>query len=161
MNPAAQKYAAQYPERAYQSEISVTKVKLAFGEQVLKVWLMAQLENLNDFAGVKAKMNLEQMEELANIISIDYGYLRAAEILLFFHLFKKGQYGQLYGSVDPQLIAAALFQYTKDRQVSIARIEAENNRRQLDLQRAEWAKNGITREEFERRKSAKPKNTSY
>ena len=152
MSPAAQTYAAQYPERAYLNEISVTKVKLAFGEQVLRVWIKAQIENLNDFAGVKEKMSLEQMQEIADIISTDYGYFRVAEILLFFHKLKAGEYGQFYGTVDPQLIAAALYQYSKDRQVSIARIEAEDARRQLDDQRKEWAKNAISREEYEKRK---------
>lgn len=153
MSPAAQKYAAEYPERAYMSDISITKVKLAFGEKVTKVWLKTQFENLNDFAGVKQKMTLEQMEDLSVIITSEYGFLRAAEILLFFHKFKCGEYGQLFGAVDPQLIAASLYQYTKDRQVAIAKIEAEKARIELKQKREEMAKNAISRAAYEKEKT--------
>ncbi|MCE5175833.1 MAG: DUF6633 family protein [Bacteroidales bacterium] len=149
MNPSTQIIAAENPEKAYKSEISLTKVKLAFGMPFLKVWLMAQLENLNDFCGTKSKMTIDQMDELTGIIAVDYGYLRAAEILLFFHRLKKGQYGQFYGSVDPLMIASALFQHVKDRQIEISRIEAAENQKRLDNQRKEWKNNAISREEYE------------
>lgn len=92
------------------------------------------------------------MEELSEIIIIDYGYLKAPEILLFLHRFKKGQYGQFYGFVDPMKIAVALNQHVKDRQGEISRIEEKEYKRYLDAQRKERAKNSISREEYERRK---------
>jgi len=55
MNPSAQIIAAENPEKAYKSDISITKVKLAFGQNLLKVWLMAHLENINDFCGTTKK----------------------------------------------------------------------------------------------------------
>jgi len=152
MSPDAQALAAANPNKVYRSEISVTKIKLAYGFKVVEVWLMAQLENLNRYAGVKNKMEFEQMEELARIIAIDYGYLRGAEILLFFHRLKKGAYGPLYGSVDPLLLANALCQYDNERQVVIARIQAEDEQKRLNEQREHSAKYAITREECERRK---------
>lgn len=149
MNPSVQIIAAQYPEKAYQSDVSITQVKLAFGFPFLKVWLMAQLENLNDFAGVQKKMSIEQMDELAGIISVDYGYFRAAEILLFFHRLKQGIFGQFFGNVDPLMITAALFQHAKDRQAEIARFESFESQKELNGKRKEWARNAITRDEYE------------
>jgi len=100
-------------------------------------------------------MSIDQMDELAGIIAVEYGYFRAAEILLFFHRLKKGVYGQFYGSVDPLMITSALLMHNKDRQAEIARIEAVENQRIIDEHRLEWAKIAISREEYELQKSCK------
>ena len=158
MSPAKQTLAAVHLDSVHRSEISITKVRLALGVDSANVWLMAQLENLNDFVNVSVKMNVSQMQELAGIIITEYGHFRAAEILVFFHRLKAGEYGQFYGSVDPLLVAAALNQYSKDRRVDIARIEADDNRKLLEAQREEWKKNAITREEWLKNKKEAGEN---
>ena len=72
------------------------------------MWILAQLENLNQYAGTKNKMEPGQMKMLAEIIMTEYFYLKASELLLFFYQFKAGKYGELYGSVDPLRISSAL-----------------------------------------------------
>lgn len=152
MSPAVQSIAAMNPDEVYRSPYTITKVRLAFGADVVNAWLMTHLEHLNDYTGVRTKINIDQMRELAGNIIINYGYLKAAELLLFFHRLNNAFYGKLYGSVDPIMIASALCQYSEERRISIARIEAAANQKRLDEQRTHSAKYAITREECERRK---------
>ncbi len=87
----------------------------AYSPKVAETWLLAQLENLNDFCGVKNKMSIPQMVELAKIILVEGYFLKTSELMLFFYRFKTGKYGVFYGVVDPQQIMAGLGQFIRER----------------------------------------------
>ena len=63
LNPAVQPLVARYPERAYMgTSPTLSVVRAAYTEEVAELWLMAQVENLNDFCGVSRKMTFLQMQ---------------------------------------------------------------------------------------------------
>ena len=110
---------------------SLTKLKYAYSEDLVRDWIVIHLNNLNDYCGVKEKMTLEQMNEAASVIQVGYGYLKATELMLFFFDFKMGKYGKLYGSVDPLQISNALMEFVKQRRDSLFKIDAEQRNKEL------------------------------
>ena len=52
LNPGVQPLVARYPERAYMGTApTLSVVRAAYTEEVAELWLMAQVENLNDLSG--------------------------------------------------------------------------------------------------------------
>lgn len=148
--------ASQNEERAYTGKApTLTTVSHAYGYEVLEVWLMSQLENINDFCGASVKMEIPQMADLANIIFSDYHFLKISELLLFFHRFKAGDYGHFYGSIDPQKITVALLEFKQRRIAEIKFYESRKQNEEKNKQREEWAKNCVTRAEYEQMKKDK------
>lgn len=136
-------------ERAYKGAApTLTAVKTAYSEKLVTIWLMAQLENLNDYCSVKEKINPQQMEDIANIILVEYHFLKITEVMLFFHRFKSGKLGELYGSVDPLRIMGAFNEFMKQRFQEISAIDKRIENEELNKKREEWSKQGITREEY-------------
>ena len=129
-NPETQNDVARYKDRAYTSDKapSLTDIKIAYGMPVFNSWLSIQLNSLNEYCGVKKKMSVEDMNSLADMIFIKYHYLKTSELLLFFFNFKMGEYGQLYGSVDPLKITTALSIFMKNRATDLTRIYNEEKR---------------------------------
>lgn len=129
-NPALQLTAARYVERAYRGKApQLATVSAGYGEPVAVVWLCIQIENVNLFAGVKEKMAVERQKELAGLILTEYGYLKATELLLFFHRLKCGHYGRFYGAVDALFIASALLIFLDERRKDLARYREDDERR--------------------------------
>lgn len=143
--PTNQYLIAQHKERAY-AGISPTlvSIKNAFGSKTLDTLIIAQLEDLNDFCGVSNKMESSQIIQLCWLVQTKYCYLKIAELLLFFFNFKMGMYGELYGSVDPIKITAALKKFDDERRMEISKIEAEERNKELQK-----PKRGISREAYE------------
>lgn len=138
-NPSIQKVIAQNLERAYVGKApTLAVVKEAFGSDPAEAWIMAQLENLNDFAGVAIKMNSEQMEETSRLILQEYSYFKVTEFMLFIHRFKLGKYGTLYGVVDPLIIMQAINQFASERREELIFYESRERQRRLDEQREKW-----------------------
>ncbi len=109
--------------------------------------MIPMLFDVSEFCGCKEKITPKQIDQLADIITLDYGYLKVTEVMLFFWWFKGGRYGKFYGSVDPMVITTALREFVKDRNVLIARKESEDEERR----QAEWKKNAITYEQWRAR----------
>lgn len=121
-------------------------------------WLMIQLDNLNQFAGVKNKLIAENNKynpllDLAQIICCSYGYLKVSELILFFHRFKAGLYGEFYGSVDPLKITNALHEFTRNRISEMNKYENLRQQAKLEKQRAEWAETAVTRQQYKQMKN--------
>ena len=116
-----------------------------YGKADAKRWLFGQIVNLSRYCGGNAKnFSVEALQELSGVIMTEYYYLNAAEMLLFFHRFKCGEYGKFYKSFEPLTIMQALKAFNADRSLLIKQAEKEAEMKQ----RAEWAKDGISREQF-------------
>ncbi len=143
-------------ERAYLGTApSLSLAQQAYNKQLIIAWLMAQLENLNDFIGVNQKMTLLQMQETAQIIFSNYHFLKVTEIHLFLHRLKSGQYGEFYGSIDPIRITNSLRIFLKERNNEISAFEQSRQNRKMEKLRDEWKQKAITRDEYEKIKSRK------
>lgn len=155
-NPDVQYKCAMDIERSlYGAAPTLRQLSATYTQNQNVMWIMAHLNDLNNFCGVKSKMDVPQMKQVASIILIEYPYLKASEVLLFFYRFKAGLHGQLYGSVDPLMITSALVDFMKWRASERGRIE--DIKRQEERRRAleESRKNAITREEYEKKYNKK------
>lgn len=146
-------------ERAYLGTApSLYLAQQAYNQQLIIAWLMAQLENLNDFIGVNQKMTFMQMEETAQIILCNFHFLKVTEIHLFLHRLKSGQYGEFYGSIDPIRITNSLRIFLKERNNEISTFEQLRRNQEAVKQRNEWQLRAITRDEYEKIKLQKSIN---
>lgn len=156
-NPDLQIAIAANVERAFTGNSpSLTVVKHSYSEQVLIVWILAQLENINDFCGVLNKMTIVQMENLARIIVVEYHYFKISELMLFFHRFKCGKYGQFYGVIDPQKLMSAIQAFASDRISETRSIETRRQQEELNRMRDEWRRSttAISYEEYQKQKKS-------
>jgi len=145
--PALQTTAAREWRRAYTGTApSIQVVAAGYGEPVAIVWVCIQLENINQFAGVKDKLPVKRQKELAALILAEYPLLKVSELLLFFHRLKCGRYGRFYGAVDALFISSALLKFTDERRKEIGRIKSEQQPGRQPEQQPQ--KSGITYEEY-------------
>lgn len=143
-NPSLQKVCAQNRERSFLGEApSITALLRTYPEKQVFAWIMAQLENLNDFTGVNGKIEPNQMIELAGIIETEYYFLKASELLLFFHMLKGGSFGIFYGNVDPMMISRALIAFKSYRRQQLETYEREMKQQKQQEERDRWQKNAV------------------
>lgn len=155
-NPSLQPTCAKNIERTFMGDApTIASLKSTYRENQVRVWLLAQLENLNSFSGTQNKMNPDQMMMLCDIILTDYYYLKASELLLFFYQFKAGKYGQLYGSVDPLRVSNALIEFAAYRRAMIFKYESLHRDEERANQEAERLRIALTRPQYLRRKFVK------
>lgn len=88
-------------------------------------WLVPQLTRLCEFCGVKEKLTANQLDELADILAMEYPYLKTSEMMLFFHRFKLGKYGKFYGNIDPLTITSAMIKFMQERSEMLDKIEQQ------------------------------------
>lgn len=126
---------------------TLNQVNAAYGSNTSAAWLVPLLYDVSEFCGCKDKLTKRQLEELAYIMSTNYGYLKVTEVMLYCWWFKGGRYGKFYGNVDPMVITTTLRDFIKDRNMLIARTESE---REAARQR-EWKKTAISYEQWRAR----------
>lgn len=156
-NPDLQVMTARYTERAYFGTApSLATVAEGYGEQLAIVWNCIQLENINLFAGVKEKLNVERQKELSRLILAEYPQLKVTELLLFFHRLKCGRYGRFYGTVDALFIASALLSFMDERRAETSLYKAAAKKKESTPEKKSG--NGITYQEYLLLKSEKQQN---
>ena len=114
----------------------------------LQIWMMAHLEDLNEYVGVKSKMTTNQMKELASMIIVKSQFMKASEILLFFFKLKAGDFGGFYGAVDPHKVGEYFNVFMVWRSHKLDKINNRLAQEQRERKREEWKTTGITREEY-------------
>ncbi len=130
---------------------TIRQLLYSYQIEQLQVWMMAQLLDLNEYVGVKNKMETAQMKALANVLIVESYYLKASEMLLFFYKLKAGDFGGFYGAVDPQKVGECLIAFKKWRSLELDKINNKIAQEDRERKRKEWRKTGITREEYELR----------
>lgn len=120
------------------------QVNAAYGANTSAAWLITLLTDVSEFCGCKEKITPKQIDQLADIIALNYGYLKVTEVMLFFWWFKSGRYGRFYGAVDPMVITTTLRDFIRDRNALMARKESEDEERR----HAEWKRRAISYEEY-------------
>lgn len=121
----------------------------AYGQEYAsRVWIKTQLVILNDFVGVKNKLEDFQINPLCDQILVEYGGLNLLEFCLFMARLRSGKYEQFYGSVDPMLILKSLDEFMEDRRRDIKRNVDAIEKAQNEKEQEEWRKNSISFEEW-------------
>ena len=129
---------------------TLAELNAAFGRNTSAAWLAVQLADLSIYTGAK-NLSKRQQDQLAEIITTEFYWLKVSELLLFFHRFKTGSYGTFFGAVDPMVVTRALREFILERNDIIAEVEA---REKAEREREERRLNPpITREEWERIKA--------
>lgn len=105
-------------------------VSSTYGKKDTEIWIEIQLQDLAEFSGCREKLNIRQLTDTAALILETYGNLKVTELMLFFHKFKRGEYGKFYGSVDPITIMSGLREFTAERNRIIQHYANEEHRRQ-------------------------------
>lgn len=147
--PALQHLAAQYPERAYTGTApSLAQIAACYGRETVTALLCSYLENLNDFSGVREKIEIDQQKELAAILFTDGHFLKISEVLLFFYRLKSACYGSFYGVVDAMRIMEAFRLFLEERRVALAAYERERLKAEQEASNRLQAVNRVTYEEY-------------
>lgn len=120
------------------------------------VWLIPQLNIIDELCGARGKMNERQFSRTAYEIAARYHYLKLSEVMRFVARFCDGDYGRFYGSIDPQLILTALAAFMRERAAYIAESERTRERRELE---ASYARS-ITYEQYRKLQSKQPCNNT-
>lgn len=151
--PALQPVAAENVERAYLGAApTLGAIKNCYGRETVEALLCCYLENLNDFAGVRGKIELNQQKELAGIFLTEYYFLKISEVLLFFYRLKSACYGCFYGWVDAMRIMEALQTFLQERRAALLAYECERKKNEQEARRRLSAQNSVTYEEYLRLK---------
>lgn len=143
-NPQRQLDFCVHKERCFfGSAPTLAELNAAYSSAAARFWLHYQILDLCRFTNVKT-MNDNQVMELAQLIAINYHYLKTTELMYFFFRVKSGDYGEFYGSIDPMRIMAALKQFIRYRGELIQKKEQEDYNAKVE----QWKKNAITYEEY-------------
>ncbi len=158
-NPDLQRACSENLVRSFTGDApTIAALRSAYPERQVRVWILAQLENLNQYSGTKNKMDPAQMTMLSDIIMTEYFYLKASELLLFFFQFKAGKYGELYGSVDPLRVSSALVEFTSYRRDMIFRIERKLAEEKERRYAEEHERISITKQQYRKNKFKRTNN---
>ena len=144
VTPARQLWCAENVESCFFGDFPTLSQLKALGGNTPVMWLVPQLANLSEFCGARDKLSVDQLRDLASIITTEFYYLKITELMLFFHRFKAGKYGRFYGSVDPLIIVEALHKFRKERGDIIDRHDREEAQRLREQAAAE----AVTWEEY-------------
>ena len=152
-NPGIQYSCAANIERSLMSDVPTIRQLLAtYNENGVRVWLMAQMHNLNEATGVKTKMELNQMRMLSDVFLTKCPFLKASEVLIFFFKVRSGDFGPFYGSADAMLIGTFLDEFMKWRSSQLDKFyQKEREERRLEVIE-QGKRTGITRARYYRRK---------
>ena len=149
-NPDMQYKYCKDVERCYTGKAPTLKVITeAYGEYITETWLEIQLRDLSEFAGCKEKLSIQQIEQIAKVIIMEFGFMKATELMHFFILFKSGRFGKFYGAVDGLVITEALQEFRLMRREKLWQIQQRKEREERARRDAEHAKNAMTFEEWQ------------
>lgn len=111
---------AENLERVFMgSAPTLSTLALAYGRETAESWVIAQLNDLNEWACTKERLTAFQIDRVARLIVAAYPYLKLTELAYFFAQFKAGEYGRFYGTVDSISITTALRQKFLPKRESI------------------------------------------
>lgn len=136
-----------HPERCVSgSAPTLAEVNRDYGEQVAADWLTIELNDYQNFVGVKEenKATFDVVCELSRMILGRYYFLKLSELMLFFQRLKYGDYGEMYGCVDAVRIMRALRTFFDERNQIIEKIEQRERERKMEEDR----KNAVSYEEY-------------
>lgn len=85
------------------------------GEQKVMACLALWINDLQSFLNISAKMNAPQIMETCAMILDGFYFLNLADVRLVMSRAKKGEYGQLYGRIDGQIIYQWFSEYFEER----------------------------------------------
>lgn len=124
----------------------LAELRANYGDNAPIMWLSAQLKDLSEYCGAKEKFTKQVLKQCAAVITTEFFYLKTSELMLFFHNFKAGRYGEFYGAIDPIKITSSIRKFVLDRNIVIEKQEQEERERKREQAR----KGAVSYEEYQR-----------
>jgi len=101
---------------AYKADtLTLSQLKKETDKEFTLDYISVWISFINDMSNVKQKMTPEQIEFMAAIIFEDFHYLKISDLYLISKKALKGQYGQLYESLNIEKITSWFYKYTNER----------------------------------------------
>lgn len=146
-----QERCAQAPDRCFFGKApALSLMASVYGKKNTRKFILAQMANLARYCGGNASAaSIEQVQELSSVILTEYYWLNAAELLLFVHRFKCGNYGKFYKSFEPLTVMQGLKQFVQERGQAFAEHEKQER-----LAEMEAAQDGVSYSEYLQLKKA-------
>ncbi len=140
---------SKYLERVFMGNApAIFTVKDAYGVNIAESWIESQIYDLSEFSGSKDKLSTAQIEQVAQVIIAEFGYMKTTELMYFFMLFKSGRFGKFYGAVDGLVITIALRDFCEIRAEKIREFKKRRNEEQRKIEQIEHDKQAISYEEY-------------
>ncbi len=113
---------------------TLANVRAEYGAQVACDWLLIQLNDYQNFLGIKEeyKADTATLRQVAQMIINRYFFLKLSELLLFLQRLKYGDYVEFYGVVDAAKILKAFKPFLEERGTVIDREQARRRREEYD-----------------------------
>ena len=104
------------PAKCLQSTTpTLAEIRKEHGENKTLTAVEAWIVDTSDFMNVSRPMNPKQIRQTAILVLSDFYYFKVADINLVFTRAKKGQFGELYGSLDGTKIYSWFDKYDCER----------------------------------------------
>ena len=124
---------------------ALSELRANYGDNAPIMWISAQLKDLSEYCGAREKFSKQALKQCASVIATEFFYLKTSELVLFFHNFKAGKYGEFYGAVDPIKITSSIRRFIADRNIVIEQREQEERERK----REEARKGAVSYEKYQ------------
>jgi len=104
------------PAKCLQSNTpTLAEIRKENGEDKVLTAIEAWIVDMSEFLNISRPMNPRQIRQTAVLVLGDFYYFKVADINLLFTRAKKGQYGELYGSLDGMKVYQWFEQYDIER----------------------------------------------
>jgi hypothetical protein len=94
---------------------TLAEIRKENGEDKVLTAIEAWIVDMGEFLNISRPMNPRQIRQTAVLVLSEFYYFKVADINLLFTRAKKGQYGELYGSLDGTKIYQWFEQYDIER----------------------------------------------
>lgn len=145
---------------------SLTIMKYAFGDKAVNTFLGVHLFETAKFYGMTDKADMSAMYQIADLIILDYYYLKISELVLFFQMLKAGHFrdsndndrGKMYGSFNGEVIMDCLYKFKQERDKYLDEKKSEENKKNYDRMVQESATKSERKEALQKGLKEHPEN---
>jgi len=109
--------------------------------------IFAWLVGFDAYIG-KGCFDQNQLNELSTTIVSKMYNLKIAEVAMFFVKLKEGEYGDIYGKINPLWVTSAFSKFFRERAGVIAENEREKERKEREYKQKKEAETAVSYQEY-------------
>lgn len=117
------------------------RIKELMGDEVARVWMMRQVLDVLEFAGIAATTTAEVLESMSEALLERCLTLKPSELIYFFHTLKKGDYIELNSRTNGLSFQTALTKFQRLRINLIEKLERDRKEKEPaapTMNRLQW-----------------------
>lgn len=120
--------------------LTLTDLAMEYNSKTAETWVVCQLRNMGQFAGMDEEQSVEQLKDTALAVIDKAGYLKMTEIMHWMIRWKRGVYGRFYGRFDGMKVMESLNEFVSWRNGVIDVCEREARDAEREARAAEHRK---------------------